>query len=79
MTTSANAFPPACHDHDPRLAHRHHSDAHVIYMVSGFENALRLVYIDGRKHLDPDVVVPTYNGESIGTWEGDSLSSKPPP
>jgi len=45
----------------------------VIYMVSGFENALRLVYIDGRKHLDPDVVVPTYNGESIGTWEGDTL------
>jgi hypothetical protein len=45
----------------------------VIYMVSGFENALRLVYIDGRKHLDPDVVVPSYNGESIGTWEGDTL------
>jgi hypothetical protein len=45
----------------------------VIFMVSGFENALRLVYIDGRKHLDPDVVVPTYNGESIGRWEGDTL------
>jgi hypothetical protein len=45
----------------------------VIYMVSGFENALRLVYIDGRKHLDPDVVVPTYNGESIGSWDGDTL------
>jgi hypothetical protein len=45
----------------------------VIYMVSGFENALRLVYIDGRRHLDPDVVVPSYNGESIGTWEGDTL------
>jgi hypothetical protein len=45
----------------------------VIYMVSGFENALRLVYIDGRKHLDPDVVVPTFNGESIGHWEGDTL------
>jgi len=45
----------------------------VIYMVSGFENALRLVYIDGRKHLDPDVVVPSYNGESVGHWEGDEL------
>jgi len=45
----------------------------VIYMVSGFENALRLVYIDGRKHTDPDVVVRTYNGDSVGHWEGDTL------
>jgi hypothetical protein len=45
----------------------------VIYMVSGFENALRLIYIDGRKHTDPDVVVRTYNGDSVGHWEGDTL------
>ena len=45
----------------------------VIYMVSGFENALRLIYIDGRKHTDPDIVVRTYNGDSIGHWEGDTL------
>src|ERR1700722_12769670 len=45
----------------------------VIYMVSGFENALGLVYIEGRQNLDPDVVVPAYNGEMSGTWEGDTL------
>jgi hypothetical protein len=45
----------------------------VIYMVSGFENALRLVYIDGRVHTDPDVVVRTYNGDSVGHWDGDAL------
>jgi hypothetical protein len=31
----------------------------------------RRIYTDGRKHsADPD---PTYNGESIGHWEGDTL------
>jgi hypothetical protein len=45
----------------------------AIYMVSGFENALRIIYLDGRTHTDPDVVVRTYNGESIGRWEGDTL------
>ena len=24
-------------------------------------------------HSDPDVVVPSFNGESIGHWEGDTL------
>ena len=45
----------------------------VIYMVSGFENALRLIYIDGRQHTAPDVVVRTFNGDSVGHWEGDTL------
>jgi hypothetical protein len=45
----------------------------VIYMVSGFENEIRLVYIDGRKHTAPDVVVRTYDGDSVGHWEGDTL------
>jgi len=45
----------------------------VIYMVSGFENAFREIYLDGRKHLDPDLVVRSFNGESIGHWEGDAL------
>jgi hypothetical protein len=44
-----------------------------IYMVSGFMNSLRIVYLDGRTHTDPDVVVRTFNGESIGHWEGDAL------
>jgi hypothetical protein len=45
----------------------------AIYMVSGFENAFRTIYLDGRKHMDPDLVVRTYNGESIGRWDGDTL------
>jgi hypothetical protein len=45
----------------------------AIYMVSGFMNSLRIVYLDGRTHTEPDVVVRTFNGESIGRWEGDAL------
>src|SRR3954468_5962402 len=45
----------------------------VIYMISEFMNSLRIVYLDGRPHSDPDIVVPSFNGESIGKWEGDTL------
>ena len=45
----------------------------VIYMISGFMNSLRIIYLDGRPHSDPDVVVRSFNGESIGRWEGDTL------
>ena len=45
----------------------------AIYMISGFMNSLRTVYLDGRPHSDPDIVVPSFNGESIGKWEGDTL------
>src|SRR5262245_32240904 len=45
----------------------------AIYMVSEFMNSLRVVYLDGRPHTDPDIVVPSFNGESIGRWEGDAL------
>jgi len=45
----------------------------LIMMVSGFMNSVRLIYLDGRSHTDPDVVVRSFNGESIGHWEGDAL------
>ena len=45
----------------------------AIYMVSEFMNSFRVIYLDGRPHTDPDVVVRTFNGESIGRWEGDTL------
>jgi hypothetical protein len=45
----------------------------AIYMISGFMDNLRIIYLDGRKFTDPDLVVPSYNGESIGHWEGDTL------
>ena len=42
-------------------------------MVKGFMNSLRIIYPDGRAHSDPEIVVPSFNGESIGRWEGDTL------
>jgi hypothetical protein len=36
-------------------------------------NSLRVVYLDGRSHTDPDIAVPSFNGESIGHWEGNAL------
>ena len=45
----------------------------VVYQVYGFTNSLRIIYLDGRKHTDPDLAIPTYNGESVGRWEGDAL------
>jgi hypothetical protein len=45
----------------------------AIYMISGFMNSLRIIYTDGREHTPADLVVRSFNGESIGRWEGDEL------
>src|SRR5262252_1783901 len=45
----------------------------AIYMVSEFMNSFRVIYLDGRPHTDPDIAVGSFNGESIGKWEGDTL------
>jgi hypothetical protein len=45
----------------------------AIYMISGFNNSVRTIFLDGRGHTDPDEVVPGYNGESIGRWEEGTL------
>ena len=45
----------------------------AIYVISGFNNSVRTIFLDGRQHSDSDLVVPSYNGESIGRWEGDTL------
>src|SRR5258706_1171466 len=44
-----------------------------IFMISELMNSLRVVYVDGRKHTDPDIAVRSFNGESIGRWDGDAL------
>jgi hypothetical protein len=31
------------------------------------------IYTDGRPHLSPDEIWPTYSGDSVGHWEGDTL------
>jgi hypothetical protein len=33
----------------------------------------RIVWMDGRKHTPPDKLDPSFYGESIGRWEGDTL------
>ena len=45
----------------------------AIYMISGFNNSVRTIFLDGREFSDPELVVPGYNGESIGHFEGDTL------
>jgi hypothetical protein len=44
-----------------------------VFMISELMNSLRIVYLDGRPHTDPDIAVRSFNGESIGRWEGDTL------
>ena len=45
----------------------------AIFMVSGFMNSIRIIYTDGRAHTDPEIIIPSFQGESIGKWEGDTL------
>jgi hypothetical protein len=45
----------------------------VIYMVSNFNNSFRQIFLDGRDYTDPNTVIYTYNGESLGHWEDDTL------
>jgi hypothetical protein len=45
----------------------------AIYMISGFMNSVRIIYLDGRQHTDPDVVISSFDGESIGHWDKDTL------
>lgn len=45
----------------------------AVYMLFGFTNSMRFIYLDGRKHTDPDLAILTYNGESIGHWEDGTL------
>ena len=44
-----------------------------VFMISELMNSLRVVYLDGRQHTDPDIAVRSFNGESIGRWEGNTL------
>jgi hypothetical protein len=43
----------------------------VLFVFEGATHTWRAVYTDGRKHpADPN---PTYLGDSVGHWEGDTL------
>jgi hypothetical protein len=45
----------------------------MIQLTTMFGNSVRWIYMDGRPHPPEDELVYTYNGHSIGHWEGDSL------
>jgi hypothetical protein len=45
----------------------------VIVAIQGLFNPVRWFYLDGRGHADPDIREPTYNGDSVARWEGDTL------
>jgi hypothetical protein len=43
----------------------------MMIMVFERRNSIRYIYLDGRPH--PRIVEPTWNGHSIGRWDGDTL------
>jgi hypothetical protein len=44
---------------------------HMFFLFEGNIHSYRQIFIDGRKHdPDPD---PTWYGDSVGTWNGDSI------
>jgi hypothetical protein len=45
----------------------------MVQMTAMFNNSIRWIYTDGRKHPPEDLMVPSFNGHSIGKWEGDTL------
>lgn len=46
----------------------------AIFMIQELMNTMRFIYLDGRPHTDPDIAVPSFNGESIGHWATDPKS-----
>lgn len=47
------------------------TNTHIFFLFEGNIHSFRQIFIDGRKHdPDPD---PTWYGDSVGTWDGDSM------
>ncbi len=44
-----------------------------VIVLFEYESQRRIIYTDGRKHTPADELDPTFTGESIGRWEGDTL------
>jgi hypothetical protein len=45
----------------------------IMQVFEGGAHMWRVIYTDGRKHTPADQWNPTYLGESIGHWEGDTM------
>ncbi len=44
----------------------------VVILIEAYEQE-RTIFTDGRKHTAENVLTPTFQGDSIGHWEGDTL------
>jgi len=44
----------------------------VVILIEAYEQE-RTIYTDGRAHPAADILTPTFQGDSIGHWEGDTL------
>ncbi|MGX7895313.1 hypothetical protein [Tsuneonella sp. HG222] len=44
-----------------------------VTMIFEAESQVRRIFLDRAEHLPEDELDPTYNGDSIGRWEGDTL------
>jgi len=45
----------------------------ILFVFEGGAHMWRVVYMDGRQHTPLEKLNPTYLGEGIGHWEGDTL------
>jgi hypothetical protein len=45
----------------------------MILMTQMLKHEMRWIYLDGRPHTDPEIKPPSYAGDSIGHFEGDTL------
>jgi hypothetical protein len=45
----------------------------MILMIQMLKSEARWIYLDGRPHADPEIKPPSYSGDSIGHFEGDTL------
>jgi hypothetical protein len=45
----------------------------AIFMISRLNNEYRVVFLDGRERQPEGIREPSWNGESLGRWEGDTL------
>jgi len=45
----------------------------AIFVLSRLNNEYRVIFLDGREREPANVREPSWNGESLGRWEGDTL------
>ncbi|HEX6997480.1 MAG TPA: hypothetical protein VF322_05010 [Gammaproteobacteria bacterium] len=46
---------------------------HQTWLINEMVNDIRRVYTDGREHTAPEDAYPSWNGDSVGFWDGGTL------